>query len=229
MALPLRGDLRLGRLIGALLIGVIGTAILLGLGYWQLQRLAWKQGVVALIEARMTEGAAGLPATPSEADHEYLTVRLGGVVEPGEVHVLGSRNGIAYRVIAPLALGDGRRVLLDRGFVAEAEKDDPRPTGQVEVEGTLLWPDETDRFTPEPNLDHNIWFARDVERMAAFLSTEPVLVVARTLSLPGTTPQPVTVELRDNHLEYAITWFAMAAAWTVMTVYLLWRIKRRID
>ena len=145
------------------------------------------------------------------------------------MHVLGSHNGIAYRVVAPLALPEGRRVLLDRGHVPEAGKDETRPIGPVTVEGNLLWPDETDRFTPDPNLDRNIWFARDVEAMAAALGTEPVLVVASALSLPGTEPAPITVQIRNNHLEYAITWFAMAAAWSLMTVYLLWRITRRID
>lgn len=229
MALPLRGDLHLGKLTGALLIGVVGTAILLGLGFWQVQRLAWKQGVIALIETRMDEELAAIPASPSEAEHEYLGVRLQGEIAPGELHVLGSHDGIAYRVVAPLVLPEGRRVLLDRGHVPEAAKDAARPIGPARVEGNLLWPDESDRFTPDPNLERNIWFARDVAAMAAALGTEPVLVVARELSLPGSEPGPVTVRIRNNHLEYAITWFLMAAAWSLMTVYLLWRIKRRID
>ncbi len=229
MALPVRSSVRLGRLTGALLFGIVGTAILLGLGTWQVQRLSWKQDVIALIETRLGEEVAGLPATPTEADHEYLGVHLQGTVEPGELHVLGSHNGVAYRVISPLLLADGRRILLDRGFVTETGKTAERPTGPVDVEGNLRWPDETDSFTPDPNLARNIWFARDVGQMAEALGTEPVLVVARTLTLGGTDPAPVTVQIRNNHLEYAITWFGMAAVWSMMTVYLLWRIKRRID
>ena len=229
MALPLRGDLHLGKLTGALLFGVVGTAILLSLGFWQVQRLAWKQGVIAQIETRLSEEVAGIPATPTEAEDEYLGVRVEGTIEPGEVHVLGSHGGIAFRVIAPLVLADERRILLDRGFVSEGMKDEVRPIGPVLVEGNLLWPDETDSFTPDPNLDRNIWFARDVEPMAAALGTEPVLVVARDMSLGGTSLQPVTVDMPNRHLEYAITWFSMAAAWSMMTVYMLWRIKRRID
>jgi surfeit locus 1 family protein len=229
LALPLRGGLHLGRLTGLLLFGVLGTGVLVGLGVWQVQRLGWKQDVIALIETRLESGVADLPAAPNESANEYAAVRLSGTIEPGEIHVLLARNGISYRVIAPFLLADGRRVMLDRGIVPDAGKDASRPIGPAEVEGNLLWPDETDSFTPDPNLERNIWFARDVGRMSAALGTEPVLVVARRLSLPGTDPLPVSVELRNNHLEYAITWFAMAITWSVMTAYLLWRIKRRID
>src|SRR5690606_34194682 len=157
MALPLRVDLRLGKLTGALLFGIVGTAILLSLGFWQVQRLTWKQGVIAHIDSRLSEDAGGIPAAPTEAEHEYPAVRLEGRIEPGELHVLGSHGGIAFRVIAPLVLADDRRVMIDRGYVSEATKDDARPIGPVEGEGNLLWPDETDRFTPDPNLDRNIW------------------------------------------------------------------------
>ncbi len=216
---------------GPLAFGLAGVAILLALGLWQMQRLAWKQGVRALIGARMEAPAGPLPDAPQEDIHEYAPVRVAGRIGEGELHVLTSApgRGPGYRVIAPLTLDDGRQVLLDRGFVPEAEKARPRPRGPVAVEGNLHWPDETDRFTPEPNLERNIWFARAVGPMAAALGTEPVLVVARQLSLDGTTPVPVTVAIRNDHLEYAITWFALAAVWTVMTGYLLWRIKRRID
>ncbi len=212
-----------------LVFGVLGTAVLLALGIWQVQRLAWKNEVVALIAARMAEAPGALPDAPTEAVHEYLPVRLTGTIEAGELHALTSRNGPGYRVIAPLVLGDGRWVLLDRGFVVDAAKDAARPLGPVEVEGTLHWPDETDRFTPAPNLERNIWFAREVGAMAEALGTEPVLVVASALTLPGTEPIPVVVAIPNNHLGYAVTWFGMAAVWSLMTLYLLWRIKRRID
>jgi surfeit locus 1 family protein len=193
------------------------------------QRLAWKNGVVALIEARMAGAPGAIPDMPNEAEHEYLTVRISGTIEEGELHALTSRGGLGYRVIAPLTLADGRRVLLDRGFVPDTGKDAARPLGPVEVEGALHWPDEADRFTPDPNLERNIWFAREVGAMAEALGTEPVLVVASALTLPGTEPIPVVVAVPNNHLGYAVTWFGMAAAWSVMTLHLLWRIKRRID
>jgi surfeit locus 1 family protein len=215
-----------------LVFGVLGTAILLALGIWQVQRLAWKNEVVALIGARMAAAPGDLPVAPTEAEHEYLRVAAAGALEPGELHVYTSAppRGVGYRVIAPLRLEDGRVVLLDRGFVPIADKDAPRPPGPIRVEGSLLWPDETDGFTSPPDREKNIWFARDVPLMAEALGTEPVMVVAAATDDPaGPMPIPPGVNIRNDHLEYAVTWFSLAAVWALMTVYLLWRIKRRID
>ena len=86
---------------------------------------------------------------------------------------------------------------------------------------------ESDLFTPDPNLDRNIWFVRDVAAMARAAGTEPLLVVANTpTGDPSPRPLPVTVNLPNNHLQYAITWSLLAAAWLAMTGYLLYRIRR---
>ncbi len=218
------------RLIAPLLFGFGGVAILLALGFWQLQRLEWKEGVLAAIAARMEAAPVQPPAAPQEATDEYLRVVAEGEILPGEVHVYGSAPGIGvgYRVIAPMALDDGRRILVDRGFVPVGAKDAARPLGRARIEGNLLWPDETDRFTPAPDRTANIWIARDVGPMAEALGTEPVLVVAAAGDLPGApAPQPVGVDIRNSHLEYAVTWFGLAAVWAMMTAYLLWRITRR--
>jgi surfeit locus 1 family protein len=220
------------RLIAPLAFGLGGIAILLSLGVWQLQRLAWKEGILAEIAARTEAAPAAIPAAPTEAEHEYLRVAAAGALEPGELHVYTSAppRGVGYRVIAPFRLEDGRLVLLDRGFVPIADKDAIRPPGAIRVEGSLLWPDETDSFTSPPDREKNIWFARDVPLMAEALGTEPVLVAAAATDDPeGPMPMPPGVNIRNDHLEYAVTWFGLAAVWALMTVYLLWRIKRRID
>ena len=74
-------------------------------------------------------------------------------------------------MIVPLRLADGRRILLDRGFVPIGEKDAARRLGPIAVEGSLAWPRETDRFTAAPDRAKNIWFARDVPLMAEALGT----------------------------------------------------------
>ncbi|WP_290739914.1 SURF1 family protein [Amaricoccus sp.] len=217
-------------MIAPLAFGVAGVAILICLGVWQLHRLEWKRAILSGMEARMSAPASDVPASPAEAEHEYLHVAVAGTLEPGEVHVYTSAppRGVGYRIIAPLRLGDGRRVLLDRGFVPIADKEAPRPPERIRVEGALLWPDETDGWTSPPDLEKNIWLARDVPAMAAALGTEPLMIVASATDDPaGPEPLPVGVNIANNHLEYAITWFSLAAVWAVMTGYLLWRIKRR--
>lgn len=219
------------RMIAPLLFGVVGIAILLALGTWQLRRLAWKEGVLAGIAVRMEAEAGPVPATPTEAEHEYRRVRLEGELLPGEIHVYTSAppRGVGYRIIAPLALDDGRRILIDRGFVPIEQKDARRTIGPTTIEGVLLWPDETDSFTSAPDRAKNIWFARDAGPMAAALGTAPVLVVAAMGgdAADAPTPLPVGVNIPNDHLGYAVTWFSLAAVWAVMTGYLLWRIKRQ--
>lgn len=212
-----------------LIFGFGGTAILVWLAVWQVQRLEWKEGLIAAIEARIGDPPVDLPAEPDPVRDAYLAVRVTGAFEDGELHVLTSERpeGPGFRVIAPFRTEDGRRVMVDRGYIPEADKKHARPPGPAEVTGNLAWPRETGRFTPEPNLERNIWFARDVAAMAAALDTAPVLIVARSpTGDPGPRPSPVSPNLPNNHLQYAITWALTAACWLAMTLYLLYRIRR---
>ncbi len=213
------------------LMGVVGVAVLLALGTWQLRRLEWKNGIVAEINFRIGAAPVGLPAAPSPEADPYLPVTVTGALGGEEARVLTSQagEGPGYRVVSVLTTGD-RRVLVDLGFVPEAEADAPRAAGSVAVAGNLHWPDETDSFTPAPDLGRNIWFARDVPRMAEALGTEPVLVVARSVEPPlGTTPVPVDASsIRNDHWEYAVTWFSLAAVWAGMSALLVRR-SARVD
>ena len=219
-------------IIAPLVFGVAGVAILVWLGAWQLHRLEWKTAILERIETRLAAAPVPVPAAPDREADADLKVDARGRLEPGELHVYTSapQRGVGYRVIAPLALEDGRRVLVDRGFVPIAAKDAARPTGPITVVGNLAWPQETDGWTSPPDREENIWFARDVPLMAEALGTAPVMIVASASDDPmAPVPMPVTVNIPNNHLGYAITWFGLAMVWAVMTGYLLWRIKRRID
>ncbi len=219
-------------MIVPLIFGLAGTAILLWLGVWQLQRLGEKQAYIARIDARIHAAPAPLPAAPEPARDKFLAVRLSGRFEGPELHVLASRKviGPGYKVISVFVTDDGRRILVDRGFIATDAADAPRPPRAVTLTGNLHWPDETDGYTPPPDLARNIWFARDVEAMARALDTEPILVMASSDTGDGIEPYPVsTASVPNDHLQYAITWFLMAAVWFGMTAYLLWRIKRKTN
>lgn len=220
------------RMIAALVFGLAGVAVLVALGNWQMRRLAWKTDIIETIETRLAADPVAVPADPDPDTDRYRRVRATGEVLPGEVHVYTSvpPHGVGYRVIVPFALGDSRTILLDRGFVPLAEKDAPRLLGALTVEGALDWPRETDGVTPQADLERNIWLARDVDAMAAELGTAPVLVVTEAsddASQP--LPQPVSVNIPNNHLGYAVQWYGLAAVWALMTLLLLWRIKRRAD
>ncbi|MGM0585759.1 MAG: SURF1 family protein [Pseudomonadota bacterium] len=217
------------RLTFALVFGLGGLAILIGLGVWQVQRLEWKLGIIERLEARLDAEPVALPESPTEAEDEYLRVSVAGRYGEEEIHVLTSLKpwGPGYRVVAPFETEGGRRILVDRGFIPQEEKGEDRAAPQAAVTGALLWPDETDSFTPAPDRAENIWFARDLPAMAEALAAEPALIVAE--SNPGERPvaTPLTVNIRNDHLEYAITWFGLAAVWAAMTVALVRRIVKR--
>jgi len=225
------------RLLWPILFGAVGVTILVALGVWQTQRLEWKEGLIAEIEARMAADPVPLQAqgVVSRDDDYLLRVRAVGTLGGDEIHVLTSikGRGPGFRVIAPMTLADGRRALIDLGYVPETRKDDARvppdrTDAPVEIVGLLHWPNEVDGFTPDPDRAKNIWFARDVPAMAEALGTEPILVVAASHPLGDyPLPRPPGVDLPNRHLEYALTWFGLAAVWAVMTVLLVRRLARR--
>lgn len=225
-----------GRLIFPLLLGIAGTAILLGLATWQLQRMAWKQEVIARIEARIDATPQPLPETPRPEAHRYMPVEVTGRFTDAEAHVISSRRGVGpgYEIITAFVTDDGRRILVDRGFVAESDKTAERRPHDATITGNLHWPRDFDSFTPEPELERNIWFSRAVRPLAEYLDTEPLLVVLRessagdTAGASGPDPVPVSPDgIPDNHLEYAITWALLALVWAGMTGLLVWRIRQR--
>ncbi len=213
------------RILFLLIFGVAGLGVLISLGVWQVQRLAWKKDVLAEIDTRIAADPVDLPATVSAELNKYLPVAISGDMEPGEIHVLVSvkQVGAGYRIIQSFSTED-RTILVDRGFVPTTEKQTERLNGPMTVTGNLHWPDEIDSYTPEPDIDANIWFARDVPNLAAALGAEPILLIARSETDPGITPLPVdTAGIPNDHLQYAITWFGLALVWAAMTGYFLWR------
>ena len=222
------------RVVVPLIFGVLGVAALASLGLWQLQRLAWKEGVLAGIEARIGDAPMAMPAVPDAVADRYLPVEVSGRTTGEALYVLVStkERGAGYRIISGFETGDGRRVLLDEGFVPVAGVDTrtaPAPA-EMRVVGNLHWPDEVDGFTPDPDLNAGLVFARDVEVLARALGTEPVLIVARNVIGPPlrATPFPVTTAgIPNNHLGYAVQWFGLALVWAGMTAFLIWRITRR--
>jgi surfeit locus 1 family protein len=214
-----------------LFFGILGTVVLVSLGTWQLQRMAWKEGVIAEINARIASDPVALPDPIDVERDKYLPVAVSGTITEDEIHLLASTRdaGAVYRLVSAFETDGGRRIMIDRGWIKTADKDAARPAHDVDVVGNLHWPDERDSFTPANDLDSNIWFARDVDQMAEVLNTEPVLLIVREDSDKGAiaTPLPVdTAALPNNHLEYVLTWYGLAIVWVAMTLYYLRRMRK---
>ena len=216
-------------------VAVPGFLVLLSLGVWQTKRLAWKEAILEKISYNLSAEPSLLPITPKKTEHNYSMVKVQGSLEPSSIFILTpiKGSGAGFRVISPLKLKDGSKILIDRGVIREKEKDLVETLGQpMLVVGYLFWPNETDYFTPEPNFKRNIWFSRDLEKMAKFLKAQPVLVVETENRLdPSIKMQDPTIEIPNNHLQYAITWFMMSILWFGMSAYFVYKIieKKKIE
>ncbi len=216
------------RLLFPLVIGLGGLLVLLWLGFWQLDRLDWKLGVLADIEGRLAQDPVPLPDAPIRNVDNYRTVIMQGAATGEEIRFLdsGTAAGTGHHIISAFETTDGRRVMLDQGLLP-LYADDAQPLlDAVTVQGNLIWPDDISEQSPQGDE----WYARDVPAMALALQTEPVLVVLSAASDYDArlTPLPVdTRNIKNDHLEYAITWFLLAVVWVAMTAFYLARGQRR--
>jgi len=214
-----------------ILFGIAGCAVLIALGTWQVQRLAWKEGILANIDARLAEQPTAIDLTMTEDADEYRRVTVSGTPTGEELHVLvsGTAAGTGYRVVSKFVTDAGDAILIDQGLLALDNKDAPVLTEATDVTGTILWPDDKNSSTPDPDLAKNIWFARNVPDMAAHLDTAPIMVVVTQATPPDPriTPLPITsANIKNDHLEYAITWFLLAIVWAIMSLYLIFRTRQ---
>ncbi len=217
---------------GPVVIGLGGLIVLLGLGFWQLDRLDWKRGIIAEAERRLSRPPAPLPDTLDPARDDYLPVAVEGRFTGEEYYHLTSQKprGPGFDVIAPFETADGRRILVERGYVPQDARDPATreaPEGPRRIEGFLRWPDDLNRFTPDPDLDSRIWYARNVPSLSGAAGTEPVLLVqAPTGADAYPRGRAVEVRMRNNHLTYALTWFGTAIVWAGMALF--WVRRQRL-
>lgn len=213
-------------------VSAICLAILLGLGIWQLQRKGEKEALIGRIVARAhVEPPAPLPSREAwdPARDEFERVRVTGTLLNGQetlVHGLaaGAVPGKAlqgYYVLTPLKRDDdGSLVLVNRGFIPTELKDPARRAegqiaGSTTITGILRGPEVRTMFVPAPEPSKGEWFHRDIDGIAAArgLTVMPYLVEADATPNPGGWPKggQLRVDLPNNHLQYAFTWFGLAA------------------
>ena len=212
-------------------------AILISLGVWQIQRLHWKLGLIAEVNHSLALPPVSLDrALAMGAAAQYHHVMLDGwFLNDKESYVYASGPGGApiYHVLTPFETRERRVLMVDRGIVPP-ELVDPgkRARGQLDERVMIgVWhiPDPPGFFTPPPDLTHRIWYSRDVASMAAAADVKlaaPVLVEADAATNPGGWPKggQTQVTFRNEHLQYAITWFGLAAA--LLGIYLAYHISR---
>ena len=218
------------RLTFALLLGLAGVTFLCGLGIWQIQRMYEKRGQLDEMTAGISSPAVPVPATFDPEKDRYRPVTVEGRFTGEVLYVLSGKSmiGAGVQVISVLQTADNRRLLIDRGFLQDDDKHKVLAATDVKILGNLMWPRDSNQYTPPPDLKTGLWFGRDAVAMAAKLNTEAVMIVARTPTGDGIEAMPVdTASIPNDHWGYAITWFSLAFVWAVMTGMLVWRIRRK--
>ena len=233
---------RLLRIVMLVLAGLF-FCLFIGLGIWQIERRPWKHDLIARVDARIHVAAVAAPGRSdwpgvNRADDEYRRVTLTGSYLAGKqilVNALTER-GAGYWLLMPMQTADGAITFINRGFVptsrrGEAEQLSHQSAGEMTVTGLLRMP-EPDGFFLRPNdPDRNEWNSRDVVAFSKKLGlgdVAPYFIDADASSNPGNFPEGglTVVRFRDNHLSYALTWFALAAMVLGATVF-VWRHERK--
>lgn len=228
-------------------------AVFVGLGLWQLQRRAEKHALIAALNERLAATPEPLPLASewsvlTPAHDEFRRVRFTATYQPGPdamVYSSGSAlrediSGPGTWAFLPARLPTGQTVVINAGFVQNtmqdrAEEDrvvarliSPEP---VALTGYIRFPETAGMLTPAPSAAKRLWFARDHLAMARVLGWGSVAPFYIDLEAPVPAngipkPGPLDVHLKDDHLQYAITWFALAGA--VAIAFGLWLRGRRL-
>jgi surfeit locus 1 family protein len=240
------GRISRAALIWPSLLSLLGLAILISLGTWQLNRKAEKEALIAAIKTRqqgLPRDLEGVLRSSSVEDADYRRVSVKGRFLADKVRFYYApqpRLGPGYDVYQPLVYAPGKAVWIDRGFIPERVRQSPEvwraPEGEVMVTGNLRRPAKPGAFTPENDLLENIWYWRDLDGMhrSAFgvgsdVKPAPLFLVAEAEKRRsgvdgsrgdgGSWPRPGVSEIVifNRHLEYALTWYGLAA--TLLAVY----------
>jgi surfeit locus 1 family protein len=203
------------------LITLLMLTVLIGLGVWQLERRAWKLGVLAQIEQAESAPAIPLPADPPP----FAKVRVAGTLRPdlqarygSGVRDMPSGPVIGSQLIEPLERPGQDPLLVDLGWVPTGQAVAPSGT---EVEGYIRTPDRPGLFSAKDDPAGHRFFTLDPAPIAASLGlphAAPFTLVAMGTVAPGVFPQPAETLPRppNDHLNYALTWFGLAFALVVV-------------
>ena len=220
------------------------TALLIGLGTWQVQRLHWKLDLIARVDARVHAPAVAAPDRSQWADinaenSEYKHVQVSGTfLNDKETQIYASTAlGAGYWVLTPLKLADGTIVIINRGFVpTEMRNPATRPESRTGTDTTvtgLLRISEPKGTLLRSNVPaEERWYSRDVAAIAAargLQNVAPYFIDADDTKNPGGLPVGglTQITFHNSHLVYAITWYGLAAMTLGLAVYLVYFERRR--
>lgn len=226
-----------------LVLGSIVFCILIALGTWQVERLQWKENLLAEIEARTHSAPVPLAEIEkiwaAEKDVDYRTVTVTGrLLNNQERHYFATYNGMSgFYIYTPLVLDDGRAIFINRGFVPYDQKNSAtRMAGEIgtpiTVTGLARNPlaVKPSSIVPDNDLRANIYYWKDLATMASQSGTAaeklvPFFIDADNTPNPGGLPVGgvTIIDLPNSHLQYAVTWYGLAATLLAIAGISVWR------
>jgi surfeit locus 1 family protein len=241
------GALQRKRLLIPGVIALGGLVVLLGLGTWQLERKAWKEDLMATLATRLQSEPVELPP-PEEwpqlapGTAEFTRVRLNvtflksgdALVYTGGSSLRDDVKGVGYFVFSPARLANGRSIVVNRGFASDRSY--PQAEGAQEsaqeIVGALRWPEASSMFVSDRDSAGATWFVRDhlaMARAKAWGEVAPFYIEQEAPVPPGGVPHPakLNVRLRNDHLQYAITWYSLAGV--LVVIFVIWVRRQRRD
>lgn len=200
------------------LVALVLFVGLCALGVWQVERLGWKRDLIARVDARIHATPVTAPTSAREDDSYRRVTTTGTFLHDRSILVQASTvRGAGYWVLTPLRQSDGRIILINRGFVPpEAKTRYDRPLGLVRITGLLRLTEPGGGFLRSNDPAADRWYSRDVAAIAAARHLPAVanyFIDAQADPRPGTLPVSGLTVIRfpNNHLQYAVTWFTLAA------------------
>ncbi|MGI2035211.1 SURF1 family protein [Rhizobium panacihumi] len=236
-----------GRTIFTASLVLVCLAILLSLGTWQVERLHWKEGLIAKIAER--RDAPPVPLSDIETaqakgeDIEFRRVSVSGIFDHAhERHFFATHQGqTGFYVYTPMTLDDGRTLFLNRGFVPyEMKEPGKRAEGQMAGEVTLTGyaraklGAKPSSLVPDNDLPKNIFYWKDIAAMTTSAGLDPARVLPFFVDADASVKNPggfpvggvTQFDLPNNHLQYAVTWYGLALA-LAGVVAAMWLKRRR--
>lgn len=229
------------------------SALCAGLGYWQIQRLAEKEALIATVTDRISLDPVPVPPTAEWVGldpeiYNYRPVTVTGEFQPEDTlfvftaltDPVGTYQGAGYWVMTPFVTEGGGMIFVNRGFIPQQFKsvfDDADgigapPSGIVTLTGIARLPEAENAFTPGPETSTRVEYVRSIERMRDMLSGdyEPIagFFIDQKAGAKDALPQGGETKLTfsNRHFEYALTWFALSAITFIMTLFWLIRLRR---
>jgi len=229
------------RRIVVVLLAVIGISGLSALGTWQLERRVWKLALIERVDQRV-HAAPVAPPAPADwpevtaADDEYLRVGVSGRFRNDQEILVRAATelGSGYWVMTPFHTDRGFTILVNRGFVPPdrlhpADRAEGQIDGETEVTGLLRMTEPKGGFLRKNHPDQDLWYSRDVAAIAAahkLTDVAPYFIDADAITSEWPRGGLTVVAFPNNHLVYAITWFAMALLLAV-GVIAAWRSEQK--